>query len=262
MFIIVKMNHKTEQMMKYFPIDNQHEFENASTTISYLPNNNKNNILWQTNSKTTIPQYLRQDVSLLYENGLFKGIQQKWQQDVAKITLEKSFNIKNPSLLMAISFHHAEIHHEDETISSIQQMTSDQLYYNGKSTIFNQPKTKSETEFANKINEKNNQYLTTVWDNWMSYFQINKEDYRPIPLTDLVVYQDKNLKHFSMSQTEKIIGQLWEGLYENYITLLIDGQEKNHHPMPTILLANDDSHLIVLYEINDEKMRLIQNISK
>src|SRR5690625_6623983 len=113
MFIIVKMNHKTEQMMKYFPIVNQHEFENASTTISYLPNNNKNNILWQTNSKTTIPQYLRQDVSLLYENGHFKGIQEKWQQDVAKITLDKSFNIKNHSLLMDISFHHAIVHHDD-----------------------------------------------------------------------------------------------------------------------------------------------------
>src|SRR5699024_9693058 len=71
---------------------------------------------------------LRQDVALIYENGIFKGMLSEWKNNTATIELEKSIPISTSSLLESITFHHGEIHQDDETITSIQKMSNDSLY--------------------------------------------------------------------------------------------------------------------------------------
>src|SRR5699024_1736578 len=79
-------------------------------------------------SSSSKPVYLRQDVSLLYENGFFKGIQSTWEQDQQLINLKHPVPLQNTAVFEAISFHHGEIHQPSNDIMSIQQMTFDKIY--------------------------------------------------------------------------------------------------------------------------------------
>ncbi len=261
--VLAGMNKKSQPTVKYFPINEWQYFEGAKTSMSYIPNNNKNKIVWQTQSTSNEPAFLRQDISLLYGNGYFKGIQQKWKQNVAEILLRKNFKINHPIYLNAISFHHAEIHQEDETISSIQKMTTDQLYYVTKNKIpiiFRTPKSTNEEKIATELNDKINHELSEIWNSWISYHNLNIADYKLVPLSDLIYFQENPIGHFSMSLTEQIIGQLWEGLYQNYVTILMNEEVNKQHAMPVILIARDHTHLIVLYEIANDKIKLMQQL--
>src|SRR5699024_12649276 len=62
----------------FFPLDETFFFTDATTNLDNFQDNLLN---WTTLSSSEKPVYLRQDVSLLYENGFFKGIQSKWEQD-------------------------------------------------------------------------------------------------------------------------------------------------------------------------------------
>src|SRR5690625_653661 len=72
----------------FFPIDEKMKFDFAQTNLKLEPNNQEQ-LIWTSHSKSERPLYLRQDVSLLYEDGLFKGVQSKWIVDDANILLEK-----------------------------------------------------------------------------------------------------------------------------------------------------------------------------
>src|SRR5699024_12053138 len=78
----------------------------------------------------------RQDVSLLYENGFFKGIQSKWEQDQQIINLKHPVPLHNTAVFEAISFHHGEIHQPSNDITSIQKMTFDTIYMHKNNKSF------------------------------------------------------------------------------------------------------------------------------
>src|SRR5690625_6449854 len=73
----------------YFPIGEQMKLDFVQTKLKVTPKNQKQQLIWTSYSKSEQPLYLRQDVSLLYEDGLFKGVQSKWIEDQATILLEK-----------------------------------------------------------------------------------------------------------------------------------------------------------------------------
>lgn len=247
--------------MKYFPIDESGYFETASTEINYLPNDNMNYIEWITKSQSNYDSYLRQDISLLYENGKFKGIQNKWRQHTADIMLKQSYQQTKTSILQSISFHHAEIHYKDDTIKSIQKMSGDSLYFINEPRIhkaFHTPTSHKEKEWANKINKITDHHLQHYWNAIIEHYDIQKNNYEIIPLTDIKQFNEFPIPGLSMSETKQIIGQLWEGIYTNYITLLMEKQNQKVHSIPLIMMAKDNSHLLVLFQINDEKYKLIQ----
>ena len=263
MFLIFQRNMQDSTAMKYFPIDSELAFDDASTTLSYDKKND--NINWNSHSSSSQTTYLRQDVALIYENGMFKGILSEWKNDTAIIELETSIPISTSSILQSITFHHGEIHQDDESITSIQKMSNDLLYVitEGEEIhTFHHPKTKEDKmkqqELTNHMNSAMEKHLHSM----LTYHQLSIDKYEILPLTKLVTYDDSSLFNFSNETTSRIIGQFWEGLYNEYITLLMSYKNDiPSHYMPFILIAKDKSHLLVLFEIDDEPFKLKQNLS-
>ncbi|MEI3611707.1 hypothetical protein [Pseudogracilibacillus sp. SO30301A] len=262
LFFILKGNFSVTTM-KYFPLDDNVFFDNAETNINFLKSTDE--IEWSVESTSSDVAYLRQDVSLLYENGKFKGVLNKWRQNVDHLDLSKHFIQSNSSLLQAISFHHGEIHYPNDQISSIQKMTSNQLYFiRDSNTIysFHEPSNANERKWERDLNKMTHQQLDNHWTKLINQLDIAIKEYDSIPLTELAQYENKPLPGRTEAETKKIIGQLWEGLYKNYILLL--KEEKNRqdeHYMPLILLAKNNDHLLVIFELNNKNQKLIQQIS-
>lgn len=262
LFFILKSN-LTVTTMKYFPPDDNVFFDNAETNINLLKNTDE--IEWSVESTSSDVAYLRQDVSLLYENGKFKGVLNKWRQNVDHLDLSKRFYQANSSLLKAISFHHGEIHNPNDQISSIQKMTSDQLYFiNDRNTIysFHEPSNADEKKWESDLNKMTDQQLENHWNKLINQLDIAINEYDRIPLTELAQYENKPLPGRTEAETKKIIGQLWEGLYKNYILLLKEKENlQDKHYMPLILLAKNNDHLLVIFELNNTNQKLIQKIA-
>ena len=260
-FVIYFIQKEPITTMKYFPIDESHYFAKAATYILYLQSDENHNVQWITESKSNKNSYLRQDISLLYENGKFKGIQNKWEQNVTEILLQQSYKQTKSSLLQTISFHHGEIHYKDESIKSIQKMTNDHLYFvnsDEEITTFHTPSTKTDKKWAKTLNHITKKHLVNDWNDIIEHYGIQRKNYVEIPLTALFQFDEQPITGLSMKETDQIIGQLWEGIYENYVTLLTDNSKQHAHSVPLILMAKDNSHLLVLFQLNDEKFKLIQ----
>ncbi|WP_099158505.1 hypothetical protein [Virgibacillus ndiopensis] len=249
----------------YFPIDQETTFVDTTTNIEFYSQqgNNSYDISWTSNSKSDKKVYLRQDASLLFDNGRLKGVLSKWKQNEDTIQLNQKLSNEDSSYFQAISFHHGEVHYPDDKIKSIHQMSYDELYVVDSPTTplesFKIPKSEFETEWKNLLDLTTKQQLIYHWNKLMNHFDINKEDYITIPLTNLYKYNEENLPNMTAEQTDQIIGQLWEGLYKNYIlpaTSPADNKLSSY--IPIVLFDKKNTHLLVLYEVNGKKERLIQ----
>ncbi|WP_188453657.1 hypothetical protein [Virgibacillus oceani] len=249
----------------YFPIDQETTFEDSHTSIEFYSqqDNNSYDISWTSNSKSDKKVYLRQDASLLFDNGRLKGVLSKWRQNEDIIQLNQKLTNEDSGYFQAISFHHGEIHYPDDKIKSIHQMSYDELYVIDSPTTplesFKEPKGEFENEWKNLLDLTTKQQLLYHWNRLMNYFDINKEDYISVPLTSLYKYNEENLPNMTLVQTDQIIGQLWEGLYKNYILPATSPSDnKLSSYIPIVLFDKKSTHLFVLYEVNGKKERLIQ----
>lgn len=262
------INQSTTPVITYFPHDAKIRFKNNATSLQ-LSNQIKYpsyQLDWRVASQSDQPLYLRQDVSLLFANGQLKGVKSKWAEDTDTIQMDEQVTFHQDARWETISFHHGENHLTDDNIKSIQQMTHDNLYvfdtgretYETMETAHN----KKEKIAQEKLNHTIDENLNTHLNELISHFNITQANYLVIPLTDLYQFNEKNLPTLTQQQTNKIMGQLWEGLYENYILSALNlksNQDVNY--MPFILFAKNHNHLIVLYELDQKKEMLIQRYS-
>lgn len=203
---------------------------------------------------------------MLYDRGKLKGIRSKWLENTDLITFQEEIYGQENSLFQTISFHHGEIHYDDDDIKSVQIMSDDHLYVvkNSKShtSNFKSPKLKWEVAEKEQLDLMIKKQLLSHWDMLIRHFNVNTDHYRIVPLNELVKYSDEQIPSLTKEQTEKIIGQLWEGLYKNYIIPITSTKLDNfNNYMPLVLFAKDNTHLIVLFEINGLKEKLIQQYS-
>lgn len=265
LFLIV--NRETTETITYFPIDQRLNIEQAFTSLQTTTMTNEQKLLldWNIQSTTKHPLYLRQDVSLLYKNGYLLSIINQWQTNTSILREQRSFTISQNSILQSISFHHGE-HHENDKITSVQRMTSDQLYIvcckdSDKLTSFKHPDNVQMDHVATLLDEQVMKHLQQHWNVLIEYYKIQLDQYELIPLYELIRYNDNSLPQLSMSKTKAVIGQLWEGLYKNYILPL--SKQKyftNKNFMPLVLFDRKGTHLIVLYNINGKPEQLYQQI--
>ncbi|MFD1038486.1 hypothetical protein ACFQ3N_08760 [Virgibacillus byunsanensis] len=251
----------------YFSHDDQTSFEDNYTNLEFASEKGKNayEISWNSGSKVDKSIYLRQDASLLFDNGRLRGVKSKWVQNTDIISLKENVSSEDSSFFQAISIHHGEIHYPDDEIKSIQQMSYDELFVvDSPNTVlesFHVPDNEFKKEWKELLVRTTKQQLLYHWHQLTGYFQINYEDYHAIPFTSLYKYHKKPLPSFNQEQTNQIIGQLWEGIYKNYIVPAANSEENNLKSfVPIILVEKQKDHLLVLYELNGTKQRLIQNL--
>ncbi|MEC1522977.1 hypothetical protein P9D43_13290 [Neobacillus niacini] len=236
-------NPKVQESITYFPIDPNVTFKTAETTLA-MTDQQSHNILWKEHSTLDRKAYLRQDAALLYANGRLLDEMWKWKQNTAEIEQEKRMKIDNSSLLQAITFHHAELHDKEDQISSSHAMSSDQIYFITPAA--------DEEKIKKQLDQQTERMLQLSWNKALRHFAINLKNYQAYPLSQFNELAKNVLPGFTKSQTDAIVGNLWEGLYKNYILGIkkADGTSENPRgsTLPLILIATDKTHILVLIE--------------
>ncbi|GAA5415505.1 hypothetical protein Pryu01_00530 [Paraliobacillus ryukyuensis] len=262
-FIIQSLQSVTT--IKYFPFDSSVTFTKAETALNFLTESNqhKYKIEWETKSVVDRPVYLRQDLSLLYVDGRLKGMQSKWQEETDTIDLKASINGEGSSHYQAITYHHAEVHYPEDIIKSVQKISSDELYVFDSAyrplESFQTPEDHSQQEWKQALDHAATQQLSVHWNKLIDHFELKKEDYYYIPLTFIAQYETKPIPSLTAEDTKRVIAQLWEGLYTNYILPFDQADPIKDSFIPLVLFAKDGTHLKVLYQDqNGEKQQLIQ----
>jgi len=247
--------------VKYFPIHDVNTFTKSETTLQVKKRTDE--IEWTVFSKSNVPTYLRQDISILYVNGMFQGVFSAWRQQISELKQQTSFPLIKNGLYESISYHHGEIH-EANTISSMQAMSKTQLFTseeNDKAIYFSKPKTAIEQEIASSLRHETDKVLQKHWTKLVRALDIDITTYDCIPLTQWTqIGENSTFTRLSTSTQQRVIGQFWEGLYKNYILLLQEQQDVPHY-IPLILLDKNVRELRIIYELNGEPEQLIQRIS-
>lgn len=252
-------------VIKYFPIDESVTFTSYGTELKMLEQTDKDeyDIKWSTYSLLDEPIYLRQDVSLLYADGRLMGILSKWKESEQDIKLQSSVHGEDSSHYQTITFHHGEVHYPDDKIKSIQAMSSDELYVidspHSALESFDQPTNTVQEEWKNTLDRATNQQLSYHWKQLIQYFQIPEDQYIFVPITNLEKYQHTPIPTLDQKETTRVIGQLWEGIYKNYIVGISSNKKPVKSFVPLVLFDKEGKHLMVLYQNQDgKKEQLIQ----
>jgi hypothetical protein len=236
-------NPQVQESITYFPIDPNVTFKTAETTLT-LMNQQANTILWKEHSILDRKAYLRQDAALLYANGrLLEGLW-NWKQHTAVLEQEKKITMDQSTFLQAITFHHAELHDKEDQISSSQTMSSSQLYF------ITTPA--DEVNIKKQLDQQTERMLQLSWNKGLRHFSINLKNYQAFPLSQFNEQAKDALQGFTKSETAAVVGNLWEGLYKNYLLGIkkADGTSESSKgsTLPLILVAIDKTHLLVLTE--------------
>ncbi|QKY69456.1 hypothetical protein [Lentibacillus sp. CBA3610] len=263
--IIYLWQHESAPAITYFPEDEELSFTETGTSLEMVSEKTRDSyeLVWRSQSVSERKLYLRQDASLLFHNGRLLGIRSKWEENTDTIQIKEKINGEDSNYFQAISFHHGEVHYPDDEIKSIHHMTYDELYViDSPSTTlesFKTPETDYEQEWFRLLDHTTQQQLQYNWKRLMEHFNIDEESYWAVPLTDLYKYTSEPLNALTQTQTNQILGQLWEGIYKNYILNIKDSEAGTADSfIPLVLFDKQNEHLIVLYEWNGEKERLIQ----
>ncbi|WP_226673135.1 hypothetical protein [Rossellomorea aquimaris] len=263
---------QTEESIIFFPINENVSYESAATILMLEPKkkNDHYEVDWKVSSKLDTPAYLRQDVGFLYMNGRLKGLMNEWEQDTDQIVEQSTIKGKESSLLQSISFHYSEIHESDTDFTSAQKMSEDTLYVIDSNfsplNAFRQPGTEAEKEWKGILDKVTKQQLDYLWEKGISSMGIQIKDYTSFPLTSLPMYESRPLEGFTKQEWDRLIGNLWEGLYKNYYLGIKkeDGSvvDSIDSAIPLILVKKDKKEvLVLLIDQNGDASLLRQLIS-
>ena len=263
---------QTRESIIFFPINENVSYESATTILMLQPEkkNDHYEVNWKVTSKLDTPAYLRQDVGFLYMNGRLKGLMNEWEQDTDQIVEESTIKGKDSSILQAVSFHYSEIHESDTEFTSAQKMSEDTLYVIDSNfsplNAFRQPGNSGEKEWKNILDKVTSQQLEYLWEKAITSMGIPADEYTPIPLTSLPMYDGRPLDGFTKQEWDRLIGNLWEGLYKNYYLGIKkeDGSvvDSIDSAIPLILVKKDKKEvLVLLIDQNGDASLLRQLIS-
>ena len=117
---------------------------------------------------------------------------------------------------------------------------------------FRKPKSEKEQEWKQNLDERTERMLQYSWTKEIRHFSIPLNEYQGFPLTRFNGKAKVALLGFSKKETERIEGNLWEGLYANYFLGIKKADGTSVSPMgstiPLILVAKNKTHLLVLTE--------------
>lgn len=254
----------------FFPLDPDVHFKSASTSLSLLPKAAKPifSVQWDTSSTLDRKAYLRQDISFLFSTGRLQSKMGKWQLNTDKIVQKKMAVGKQSTLFQAITFHYAEIHKKSGPISSAQTMSANQLYVIESSNIpaysFKNPRTAREEEWKKRLDQVSRRIIENSWRKGIRSFSIAADKYDVFPLTQFIFSGNETLPGFSLQETNRIIGNLWEGLYKNYFLGIKKRNGTTVEPVgstiPMVMISKDKTHLLVLFEASDGEPILLRQV--
>jgi hypothetical protein len=238
----------------YFPIDPSVTFLKSKTHLAAEEKKDQYRIDWTVSSQLDKNAFLRQDVGLLFLNGKLIGIQKDWEQNKQSLNQEQAFTLSNDGVLEGISFHYAELHPTQETYRSAQSLSDALLYVMDSSGTdfhaFSRPFTVEEVKFKNRTDSMVQKLQEQTLKKAADSFSLNLQHYKVLPLTKLKNQEAVFFSGLTESKRAETIGQLWEGLYKNYV---INIKKENgtvlnpiNSTVPLLLLNKNLKELLVV----------------
>jgi hypothetical protein len=242
----------------FFPIDPNVSFTSADTHVNILEEKDEDEytVRWTVDSALGKEAYLRQDLSLLYEDGMLNDTMSKWVENEDALKQQKIITSEDSGHYEAISFHHAELHYPNDIIKSAQTMSYDELYVIDSPLqpleSFKEPETEEDAFNKKVLDHATDQQLRVIWHNLINHFNIPVENYYMMPLTKIYDYSFIPLPGLTKEKTDQVIGGLWEGIYKNYFLGIKDESGQAESPigssLPLILISKDMTHLLFITE--------------
>ncbi|SFA96225.1 MULTISPECIES: hypothetical protein [unclassified Bacillus (in: firmicutes)] len=259
--IVNKVNWKPAvETITFFPIDPSASFRTANTSLTLTSKNpaKQYEVDWKIQSDLDRKAYIRQDLGFLFANGKLIATVGDWKQNTSKSIQQQTVKANDSSLFQAIIFHYAELHQKD-VITSAQQLSGDYLYVIDSTMSplqsFRTPFDKDSADWKKVIDKEVTKELQESWRKAAKFHSINLSSYDSIPLTDLLSGKKNAFQSLPKRKKQRVLGNLWEGLYKNYFLGIKKANGKMVSPinstMPLILLAKDNTHLLVLFETSD-----------
>jgi hypothetical protein len=246
----------TEETITFFPLNGAVKYKSASTSLNLEKDkeNNKHIVDWKVQSTLEQEAYLRQDMGLLFVNGLLKGKLAKWDQETAALEQQDYVSSGESAKYDAITFHYSELHGDGDRITSVQRMSDDMLYVIDSPfsplQSFSVAKSNQEKEWKKVLDQSVRNRLNKSLQTSEKNYGFRAGDYIVVPLDTIRQYEDQPLRGFTQKETANIIGKLWEGLYKNYYLGIKKSDGTVVDPidstMPLILVSKDKSHLLVV----------------
>ncbi|MCM3761652.1 hypothetical protein M3212_12725 [Alkalihalobacillus oceani] len=255
----------------FFPLDPTASFSEASSNIEFQKIEDEDEYIlnWSVSSILNQQAYLRQDVSLLFEDGYLKDILSAWRENTDTLQLEKDVRSDDSGHYQVITFHHAEIHYPNDVIKSAQTLSVDELYVIDSPLrplhSFTIPATDEDAESKRILDYILSQQQLYEWESLLKHYQLSKENYSLIALTDLAKYEHQPLPHLTEGETSRFLGGLWEGLYKHYVLGITRQDGAPLSPVgstvPLILIPHSGDHFFILFRTADgEPVQLLQTI--
>ena len=249
---------KDMAVIKFFPLNQEAEFTRTVSSLS-LQKQNKDesyDVILSTESILNKKSYLRQDFSLLFQNGRLKEFTKKWEQNTDRISQQTLIKGHESSLFQAITIHYAEIHTDDNTPTSSYKLTDSSLFVissrYGPTRAFQSPESEEQKEWAFTLSSVSNSRLAKVLDRYTESKKLDITKFQAIPLTQFSTKSKELLAGYTPKQQLEITEKLWESFYSIYVSGLKkqDGtiMDSIDSTIPLILRKQGSNHLIVLIQ--------------
>ncbi|WP_100406813.1 hypothetical protein [Bacillus solitudinis] len=261
-----------KEALTFFPLDPQATFDVATSQLALqsIEDEDEYRLKWQTKSLLNQSAYLRQDVSLLFEDGYLKDILSTWEENTNQIIQDKSVLGEDSGHYKVITFHHAELHYPNDVIKSAQTLSFDELYVidSPLSSLhsFRTPDNEKDLESKRILDYILEQQQKYDWDDLFEYYQIPDEKYTRIPLTQIGRFLETPIPGLTQEETATFLGGLWEGIYKNYVLSIQKSDGSIVSPLgstvPLVLIPEDPDHFMILFRCADgEPIQLLQTLS-
>lgn len=249
--------------IQFFPIDERVTYTELGSDLQIYQMNNNYTLVAESWSKTSEKVYLRQDVSLLFRNGFLIKKNYPWKEDTDWLVNRMEDNLRAESIYTLLTFHHAEIH-QNELITSKQNITSDKLYVvtaQNDLEAFKKPQNEKQQRWMKVIDNVYDEQRNILLENGIKELNINRENYEIYNLDEFST-QIKKSPIISDEQFIIILGNMWEGLYRTYVLGFSEDELRYFSPpMPWVLVDKNGTHILIIYQLaNGNYEKLIMEI--
>lgn len=248
---------KDMAVIKYFPLNKKAEFLKSDTSLTMqepVKNKEQYKVNWTTESIINQKSFLRQDFSLLFQNGKLVDSLKGWKENTNKILQQKMIEAHESSLFETVTMHYAEIHLNDGTPTSSYKITGAQLFVissrYGPIKSFQMPESKEQKDWAFTLSSVTSSRLTKVLNRYIEKENIDITDYTVVPLTQINSKEDELMKEYLPEKQTQIIEKLWEGLYSTYVL----GIKKEDG---TVIDAKDSTIPLILRKLNSKNLIIL-----
>ncbi|WP_209810883.1 hypothetical protein [Ammoniphilus resinae] len=263
MYVLTLLLPESQQAIQNYPNHQEVHFQQAKSELSVEPPATSEtpnyHVQLKTVSRTNIPAAKRQDMTLLYQDGLLVGATHQQKENVDTIVQQLEVNSKYNHLYQAVSFHHGYT-----GTHNTQEVSSDYLYVSvtkyGGLQSFHEPITLLQQNWKEAI-DRGLEQMDAEWSQALEEFSLNPYSYYLFPLTQLASHTSHDwLPGVSSEKLLQLTQSISSAVYTNIVA---PANLNNKDPLylssiPLILIDKKDLEIQIMYRTDDGHYHLLK----